>query len=433
MDQQHFRIPKQNDRSLISALVAIRDGMKGLTSLVVRVTPHHGASHIDINDEKPGENAAIAYILSENSEIMPRLSLFDPAQGARTALSVERDTTGIADKVTVHWQEWGQNFPQAQRAQAYVKLTALARKHLRPFDVEANLSGATESEWSRYRDSQTAILNSLQETQKTIAVDFSQQIVAAESALKAKYEKLEKDLRDGLQSREEKLSNEHSIKLKAVTERETAIIEREKSFNTKEARYVARQGQQEQIDDIKKWLEGWNLTKGTSQKRQPVLWAYIGGALITGFLAIQFSLQNVEILKGKDLSNVAWWQWTLLSLKTVAPLAAFTTFIVYLIRWTSLWARQHSEEEFRNRARVLDIGRARWLLEAVRDAQDNQKELPAELLKDLSRNLFSYQVSSDTSDGQPRAIGDFLMQGLSSLRVKSPDGTEVEASRTKKS
>jgi hypothetical protein len=31
----------------------------------------------------------------------------------------------------------------------------------------------------------------------------------------------------------------------------------------------------------------------------------------------------------------------------------------------------------------------------------------------------------------PNALGDFLMQGLSSIRVKTPDGSEVEASSGK--
>lgn len=80
---------------------------------------------------------------------------------------------------------------------------------------------------------------------------------------------------------------------------------------------------------------------------------------------------------------------------------------------------------------MLDIGRSAWLLEAVRDAQDNQKELSPELLKELSRNLFAYSAPADVSDLHPQAVTDLIMQGLASLRVKTPDGTEVEAKRGK--
>src|SRR5205823_2225160 len=127
-----------------------------------------------------------------------------------------------------------------------------------------------------------------------------------------------------------------------------------------------------------------------------------------------------------------WWQWLLLSMKSILPFAACTTFIIYLIRWNSSWARQHAEEEFRNRARALDIGRATWLLEAVRDAQDHNKELPADLLKELAKNLFSAPIISDATDTGPQALTDLLWQGLSSIRVKSHDGTEIEAKRESK-
>jgi hypothetical protein len=132
-----------------------------------------------------------------------------------------------------------------------------------------------------------------------------------------------------------------------------------------------------------------------------------------------------------DLSKVAWWQWVLLTLRPLLALAACITFIIYFIRWSSAWARQHADEEFRNRARVLDIGRTAWLLEAVRDAQDHNKELPPELLKELSRNLFAYAPSTSDSELRPHAVTDLIMQGLASLRVKTADGTEVEAKRGK--
>ena len=82
-------------------------------------------------------------------------------------------------------------------------------------------------------------------------------------------------------------------------------------------------------------------------------------------------------------------------------------------------------------ARVLDIGRSTWLLEAVRDAQDKQQQLPPDLLKELSRNLFASTSSAD-GDVHPQAITDLLTQGLQSIRVKTAEGSEVEATREKK-
>jgi hypothetical protein len=153
--------------------------------------------------------------------------------------------------------------------------------------------------------------------------------------------------------------------------------------------------------------------------------------VLTGVLTIFSIWHSYDLLKtADDLAKIQWWQWAALTLKTLFPLAAFTTFIIYFIRWSGDWARQHAEEEFRNRTRLIDIGRSSWLLEAVRDAQERDKEIPPELIKELSRNLFSNSQAVG-GDIHPQAAADVIMQGLSSIRVKSPDGAEVEAKRGK--
>jgi hypothetical protein len=425
-----FKIPKQKDQSLIEALTLIRNEMQDLVKLVISVNPHVNGTHIRIPDPEPVKAASIAYVLAENSEIMPNLQLVEVNSG-HAAMLINRQANAITDDVTINWDHWINQFPPDQKSKFFVKLNALARKYLHPLDVEASIIGSGDNAWTRYRDSQQAVLSSLQETQKSALVEFTRHSLEAEAVSKAKYDKLETDLKANYAALSTKLETEHKAKMDAIGQREAALKKLEESFNTKEARYVARQEQKNQIDQIKGWLEGWSLTKGTTTKRLTVAIAYAVAILATAGFAIWFSAQNVEILKSKDLTQIAWWQWVLLSLKSILPFAAFTTFIIYFIRWSSAWARQHAEEEFRNRARVLDIGRTSWLLEAVRDAQDNNKELPPDLVKELARNLFSYGSSNDSSDLHPQAFSDILMQGLSSIRVKAADGTEVEASRSK--
>jgi len=393
------------------------------------MTHDHG-TQFDLPDGDPTQNVAISYILAEDSEIMPWLRLRDAGTN-QTVLHLTRTFDQLTDKVELmNDQNWINQLPQDAKGPISVKLISLARKHLRVSDVEASFSGGADSDWTRYRDSQQAILNSLEETQRNILVDYAKKSAAAEVVNQEKLNSLESELRSSYKAAEAKLSQEHDALLGKLADREAALTTLEQSFNTKEARYVARKGQEDQINQIKGWLEGWSLTPGTEAKRWPVLASYAAGIVLTGALAVLFSYQNVEILTGKDLTQVLWWQWGLLSLKSIFPAAAFTTFVVYFIRWTSSWARQHSEEEFRNRARILDIGRTSWLLEAVRDAQDNGKELPPDLIKELSRNLFAY-APPDIADIHPQAVTDLIMQGLSSLRVKIPDGTEVEAKRGK--
>jgi hypothetical protein len=426
MDQQAFRIPKQTDAHLVAALAKLRAEMRPSLDLIIKVDPHHGGSTVELSPNEGEDAPGLQYVLGHHSQIMPRLYLFDPSQG-KMALRIERRPTEITDLVHVYWDEWGSR----RGSQDYVKLMSFARKELRALDTEAAMTGATDSEWSRYRDAQQAVLNSLAETQKSLLGEFQRHRQEFEAAAQKRHERLEEELRAEIKAERERLDAEHSARAKTVNDREAALVALEKSFNTKEARYVARQEQQKQLDQIQKWLEGWSLTKGTRSKRLTVAIAYGVALCVTAGLTVWFSSQTVEILKNKDFTQVMWWQWTLLTIKSILPFAAFTTFLIYFIRWSADWARQHSEEEFRNRARALDIGRSTWLLEAVRDAQDKQQQLPPDLLKELSRNLFVTGGSSD-GDVHPQAITDLLTQGLSSIRVKTPEGGEVEATRDKK-
>ena len=417
---------------LLHALVAIRDELKPLLQLQIQVqTVEVGGQTVELPDNDPEGAQSIQYVLTEELEVMPNLFLRNNNQ---VALHIRRLGDAVTDQLAVaNEQPWVNQIPQDRRSQACVKLISSARKHLRVSDAEANLSGGKDSEWARYRDSQQAILHSLENTQATILQEFTRKSLEFEASSKARMQEREAELQKTYKTLEEQLLREHDERMKQLAAREGSIEAREKAFNTKEARYVARSEQQKQIEQIKEWLQGWSLTQGTRSKRYVVALAYLLGAVASALFAVWYSYENVEILRAAeaDLSRVPWWQWILLSIRSIFPLAAFITFVIYFIRWSSEWARQHADEEFRNRTRVLDIGRSAWLLEAVRDAQDNQKELSPELLKELSRNLFAYSAPADVSDLHPQAVTDLIMQGLASLRVKTPDGTEVEAKRGK--
>lgn len=425
-----FRIPKQTDRSLIQALNSICQEMASLREFTIEIVAHeNGGPTYTLPRTNPEDAIEIQYILAEESATILCFRLRDQDQ---YALIINRKFNEITDTAIVGGENgsWINQLPN-NKSQIYVKLVALARKHLKVTESEAALGGAGEGGWARYKDSQVAILSSLAETQKTISSEFARKVIEAEVAAKNKYDNLESELKHRHEKIVEKLAEEHAVRINEVVARENVLKAKEESFETKEARYVARQEQQKQIDKIQGWLEGWSLTKGTQNKRTPIFWVCVLVSLFMGFLVIHFSGQTVEILQSKDLKTVEWWQWMLLSLKSLFPLAVLVSFLIYYIRWSSAWARQHAEEEFRNRARILDIGRTAWLIEAVRDAQDNDKELPLELVKELSRNLFSYAPFSDSSDPHPQSITDFVAQGLNSLRIKAPDGTEVEAKGTK--
>ncbi len=353
---------------------------------------------------------------------------------AGTALTVQRKPSDITEIVRIE-DQWQNHYGQNRRGEFprdYVLFVATVRKEFRISDAEAALKGEGDNAWNRYRDAQTAVVNDLENAAKNLITDAAKNAAVLDAQRAERFGTLEANLRDELQKQRERLTVEVEAKKSEIEAREKAALEREASFNTKESHFVARQKQDAQIQEVKNWLQEWALTKGTSSKRNPVLVAYVVGICASAVTAFFATKNTYEILKtAGDVATLQWWQWVVIIGKSIVPLALCATFLVYFIRWASAWARQHAEEEFRNRALLIDIGRAGWLLEAVRDAQVRQTELPEILLKELSRNLFAYSSGLD-ADTSPQTVPDLLMKGLTKLRVKQgSDGTEVEAVRGK--
>jgi hypothetical protein len=289
------------------------------------------------------------------------------------ALTVKRDSANITDSVTLP-DEWTNSIDSALREalpEIHVKLLSSARKELKATDAEASLKGHDDDAWGRYRDAQLAVINSLQQAMETLVLKAAENNAELDRARAERFQQQETDLRAQLESERKQLQSEFDTKHTILEARDKALAEREAGFNTKEAGYVARKKMEDQIDQIKTWLDDWHLTKGTRSKRWPVAYGYVVGIAATAALTGYATYHNYDLLKtADDIAKLQWWQWLGIWAKTLFPLAAFTTFIIYFIRWSGAWARQHADEEFRNRTLLIDIGRSSWLLEVTRYRQN---------------------------------------------------------------
>lgn len=426
----NYRMPKFPDRTLADALARIRTVFNGEIDFRVFVTvPHQG--EVDISDDNPKRLESLSFLFDANSETAPSFFL---RTTAGNALSVNRRTEEITDVVQIP-DDWANHFKNQLKEKfppLYVRFIGAVLSELRISDTEAGLRGIQDSQWNRYRNAQLAVINSLEQSAQSLIIKTSERNAQLDQQRAERFEKLEANLREELQKTRAELQKEFESKREELAAQEKALADKLSGFETKESQYVTRQKQEQQIKQVQAWLEGWNLTKGTTSKRSPIMWAYFVGIVSSGWFAFYSIHHSYDILKSADdIAKLLWWQWLALTLKALFPLAMFTTFLIYFIRWASTWARQHAEEEFRNRSLLIDIGRSGWLIEAVRDAQERSAEFPTALLTELSRNLFSFSANPD-GDIHPQAISDLLTQGLSSIRVKSPDGSELEASRGKK-
>ncbi|SDS37980.1 hypothetical protein [Opitutus sp. GAS368] len=401
-----YPIPKYPDSLLLEKLRKVGDAS---TSNDWRVTFNGEQGQVFVQTARSGTqdpwstNAVAALVASSSGYSGNHISLW--ADGSELC-SISRSAAQPFDLINVQQGQFGNDHAR------YIKISGFVGGEFGNAGFNRPLPTDLSTELGFFVEKRDQGLARLEELYGRFTNQILQDRTRLENELHSKYD-----------SKEKILSSDFEAKRASLAEKENALDEKVKSFETKEARYVARQEQQKQITQIGKWLDGWSVTSGTSAKRTAIHFIYIVALLVTAALAGIYGYQSYSLLSGaKDIASVPWWEWTLLSLKSIIPLIAFTTFCVYYIRWMSVWARLHAEEDFRNRNLLVDIGRAGWLLEAVRDAQDNNKQLPTELLHELSRNLFSHTPASDSGASHPQTIAEMFPQ-LTSIQVKAPDGT----------
>ena len=406
MSDVTFRIPKQTDDNLIRSLQQIAEAISGCEP-VVMVCPHPGAGMQSVLSEKTIDADFIATLRKANSYIATKFAInANHKNGRAEALTISRDMRVSFDTLTIDWDTWASHLPDKSRSAIYITLITKAREILRASDAEAVFDGGEEP-WKQYRSAQAQILNSLSE----FGVTLNNKL--ADSAAKWEHEFLERwrakssELDAEYKARLDDLEKQKAGTAASLDEREKAIAKREAEFDRMEPGLRARVKQQEQIKAIESRLEKWNLTRTT----QVYHWIVNGLCLVAAgvclWLTFRFGSDVNDILQKQPLVDIHWWQWLLLTSKVLAPFGFFIAFAVFLVRWMSAWARRHADEEFNNWTRLLDIGRAAWLLESVRYARENTEHLPEPLLRELSRNLFAnQQPSAPHPDGLSNPVVD---------------------------
>lgn len=422
----NYRIPKLTDRQLAEALAKVQRALAPFVEVESYV--QMAGQEYRVTGPETAHPFQPGFDYDYDSYALETASLRHSAGFA--VLTVQRQSSLPYDSLTLT-QDIKRHVDLNRWPQLWMVLQSAAHREYCVAETVAAFRGHEETAWNQYREAQTAVLNSLQVTTERLLTQAAQRNAELDRQREEKYAELEAKLRDSLATERATLEKQIADRNSILGQKEKLLSERESAFETKEARYVARKNQSEQMKRIEEGLKDWHLTEGTRKKRRPIFWGYIVATLCTAGLTGYSVFHSYDLVRtAEDLAKLQWWHWIALSSKTLFPLGAFTTFVVSFIRWSSDWAQQHAREEFRNRALLVDIGRSSWLLEAVRDAQEASKDLPPELLRELAKNLFSGGSDTPTESHSQGSI-DVLLKGLSSIRVKSPEGAEVEAKRGK--
>ncbi len=180
--------------------------------------------------------------------------------------------------------------------------------------------------------------------------------------------------------RRQKLEAEHEARVVEMEARERALQERQKDFDSREAKLLRRKNQ-DRLEDFLNSLKGssGDISDEARKKRKPIFWAIVAMAIVFSMIAA-FS---------------GWHYFTTLDLHYLIPfatsLAALSATAVYFLRWSDRWFRMHAENEMQARRYRADMLRAAWVAEFVQECVADGKEAPRELVEVFARSLFQTQ------------------------------------------
>lgn len=178
--------------------------------------------------------------------------------------------------------------------------------------------------------------------------------------------------------------HDRAKKEEELFDRLSAFEKKAAEFETRDSRWVRRN----LLAEIQKKIESSKETELSSKTRgkrtivHVVCWLFmLTGAALAGFMLGTASSKTVE-----------WYRVA----GTSAGTLLFASTLVFYLRWTNSWFSQHSQIEFRNMKFSSDILRASWLAELVFEWETERKtEFPNELMRTLSRDLFTTASSQD--------------------------------------
>ncbi|WP_146155752.1 hypothetical protein [Enhygromyxa salina] len=218
--------------------------------------------------------------------------------------------------------------------------------------------------------------NEYQERKTALGTAAAQELAADKDALRAEFDEYKAELE----------ANTSEIRNK-LADRKAAVTAREEAADLNDNRSARRNLRNAMMDIINEREESFSLTDETQGKRTPVLWASgltMASLFATLVVIILFSDVGPQDLLARSITQVV------LS-------AGFLGTLLFFLRFTQNWAKQHADEEFYLKRLKLDLERANWLVEmSLEYAQERNEPIPAETFASLSRGLFQVASTPET-------------------------------------
>jgi hypothetical protein len=186
-----------------------------------------------------------------------------------------------------------------------------------------------------------------------------------------------------------KTQRELDEKLAEVQEEKEILKSKLKDIDDRDNTHVRRQLRNNILDEIKKRSNEFKLTKGTNQLRLPIHISCIFVTLIFGLAAWLYGKEVLLFTGNQNFNTTAF---AILTAKQFAFTLASGGTAIFYIKWLNKWFEQHSTAEFNIKQFQLDIERSSWVVETVLEWNEKKENpIPAELLTQLTKGLFSYE------------------------------------------
>jgi hypothetical protein len=170
-----------------------------------------------------------------------------------------------------------------------------------------------------------------------------------------------------------------------------AFYEYKKNFDDRE-RTVVRRDLLNKIEGIIEKQSKFNLSETTIQKRKIVNIICNTILSISGISLFVIIGIFIYIYLSRNITD-----WNIL-ISGVPFSIIFGSTLIFYLRWTTQWYRDHAEIEFSNQIFSRDMLRASWIVEMFFEwREQKQSEIPEEIYTAISRNLFNQVKKSDTT------------------------------------
>lgn len=326
---------------------------------------------------------------------------------------------GAGKLETIQWA----NLERVAAADRKLAIIRRIRKTFKVFDG-ASIAAHLGPELARFYEIREATLGRLESTLTSVI----EQVARYTSETEARYTEREKAREQRLEEQRAKLHEEHAARQRALEQeleasqaaletRATALDQRAAELDDRDNTHARRQLRQDVKGELARRSSAFTLSAGTSDKRWPVK--------LLCFMLMAFSAVGLCAVIFGWTTNASEW---VNAVRQLFFAGTFSATAVFYLRWENQWFQQHANEEFRLKRLDLDIDRASWVVETTLEYKHENREIPPELLKDLSRNLFAEPLSMGTVRHPVESLGDALLGASSQVRMKMGDA-QVELDR----